>query len=96
MYVHTSRSGIGYILTLPKVAFDAFSLSKSGIGCMFPLSKVGKMFVYTYRSGMNVCSLSKVGLDVCSHFQKWDWMYVHISKSGIGCMFTLPKVALDV
>ena len=56
---------------------------------MFPLSKVGKMFVYIFRSGMNVCSLSKVGLDVCLHFQKWDWMYVYTSKSGIGCMFTL-------
>ena len=41
MYVCTSKSGIGYIFTLPKVALDAFSLSKSGIGCMFSLSKVG-------------------------------------------------------
>ena len=41
-------------------------------------------------------TLSKVGLDVCSHFQKWDWMYAHRSESGIGCMFTLPKVASDV
>ena len=58
---------------------------KSGIGCMF--------------------TLSKVALDVCSHFKKLDWMYVCTFKSGIGCthilkwdwiMFTLSKVGLDV
>ena len=50
-------------------------------------------------------TLPKVGLDVWSHFQKWDWMFghtfksamdVHIFKSGIGCMVTLSKVGLDV
>ena len=55
------------------------------------------MYAHTFKSEIGcMFTLSKVRLDVCSHFQKWDWMYVHTFKSEIGCMLTLSKVRLDV
>ena len=51
------------------------------------------MYVSTFKSGKDVglnfqkgigyiFTLSKVELDVCSHFQKWDWMNVYFQKWG--------------
>ena len=64
------------------------------------------MYVSTFKSGIGcMFTLSKVGFDICSHFQngirctlskKWNWMYVSTSKSRIMCLFTLSEVALDV
>ena len=80
---YTSKSGIGYIFTLPKVALDAFSLLKVELDVCFHFQKCNKIFVYTFKNGIGcMFPLSKVGLDICSYFPKWHRMYVYTSKSG--------------
>ena len=50
------------------------------------------MYAHTFKSEIGcMLTLSKVRLDVCSHFQKWDWMYFCTFKSEIGCMVTFKS-----
>ena len=74
-----------------------FILPKVGLNIMFTLSEVGLDICLHFQKGhQTYVHFLKVELDVCFHFETWNKIFVYTFRSGMGCMFALPKVELDI